>query len=409
MHVAGPSKAFTAEITAAPMGNRHGHIDAIRWVLRDRTEAERAIEADRLAAATERKDEFIAMLGHELRNPLAAISLASQILTSETPGDGSRQRWAAEVVQRHADHLRQLVDDLLDVSRVSHGKVVLQRGEVDLRSVVTAAIESCQPVVASKQHEIRFAPPEQPVRIDGDQARLRQVLVNLIDNAAKYTPAGGRIEISLEQEPERVTIAVRDNGIGIPPSMVDRIFQLYEQVDGASDEGGGQGLGLGLALVQQLVALHGGAVRVESPGKGKGSSFVVTLPTADDPARASDGAQTRVLIVDDNTDAAELLADWLRGLGYSVEVAFDGRSAIAAAPCDVALVDLGLPDLDGFDLGRQLRGGKPAPRLVALTGRSDAQARDQATAAGFDRFLVKPVDPRDVFAALRELVDSSDS
>jgi CheY-like chemotaxis protein/anti-sigma regulatory factor (Ser/Thr protein kinase) len=273
-------------------------------------------------------------------------------------------------------------------------------------------------------HRLSVLMTDRPVLVHGDGPRLRQVLANLIDNACKYTPAGGRVEVELQEDDRQATIAVRDSGIGIAEHMVERIFRPFEQGEVGTETSEG-GLGLGLALVHQLVALHGGTVRVSSGGEGKGSTFIVELPARDRrPAILPEGSdevesvpvttrtEKRVLIVDDNADAAELLADRLRMAGYTVELAFDGKGGLASARqarCHVALIDLGLPDLDGFEVCRALKGEQPALRVVALTGYSDSRSRDRAQEAGFDGFLVKPLDARKVVAAVEELIVSLES
>jgi signal transduction histidine kinase/CheY-like chemotaxis protein len=420
MDVGPHGPAFRCEMSAAPMADRFGRIDSIRWCLRDVSDRERVRGADWLLDEVRRKDELLAVIGHELRNPVAAIMLAAEALAGED-SDPVRQRWGAEVIRRQAEQLRRLVDDLLDVSRVSHGKVHLHREAVDLREVVGAAVEACQALLESKHHTVAIAVPDAPVVVSGDRQRLHQVLANLVDNAAKYTPAGGRIEVELARDGGRAFLRVRDTGIGIAEPALQRIFDTFEQGDraGALPEGG---LGLGLALVRQLVALHGGTVRAASDGEGKGATFEVELAAAKsgrpesherssapppEPPAVADG--TRVLLVDDNTDAAELLADRLRRFGWSVDLAFDGSGGLALARQDdyrVALVDLGLPDVDGFELARTLKQERPALHLVAVTGYSDARSRERAEAAGFGRFLVKPLDAREVAAAIAELVAS---
>ena len=417
------SRVFPCELSASPLADRYGRIDTIRWCLRDVTDREKAREAERLREEARRKDEFLAVLGHELRNPLAAITLASDILTGQ--GDADRRRWAGEVVQRHAAQLRRLVEDLLDVSRVSHGKITLQPEDVDLRHVVAAAIESCQGILNAKEHELVLSLPDDPAIVHADPTRLTQVVANLVDNAVKYTPSRGRIEVGLRTRGGKVVVTVRDSGIGVAPDMLHRIFGPYEQADGTGTLRE-RGLGLGLALVKELVAMHGGEVRADSPGHGKGATFTVELPAAP-AARAGAAAATagprnghrrmnqnghRVLIVDDNADAAELLAERLRGAGYQVELAHDGKGGLAAArqgECQLALVDLGLPDLDGFEVCRALKQDMPGLRIVALTGYSDVSSREQAKEAGFDRFLVKPLDGRAVVAAVADLLAARDT
>lgn len=418
MQPTGEGLPISVEITAAPVADRSGRIDSIRWCLRDVSERDKARDAERLAEEATRKDEFLAVLGHELKNPLAAIKLAADILTGES-GDADRKRWAAGVVQRHADQLRRLVEDLLDVSRGSHGKINLQRQAVDVRHVVAAAVESCQTILDGKRHELIVSLPERPVMLNSDPTRLTQVVANLIDNAAKYTPSGGRVEVSVKDGAGSVTIAVEDNGIGLSADMLERIFSVYQQVDETS-AAGERGLGLGLALVRQLVSLHDGSVRATSAGTAKGATFTVVLPvdTAVRPASSApptNGEKAvvpvghQVLVVDDNQDACELLAERLRGAGYQVELAHDGRAALAVARdagYQIALVDLGLPDMDGFEVCRTLKAERPELHLVALTGYSDQGSRERAAEAGFDRFLVKPLDWRILVSTLADLLAS---
>jgi PAS domain S-box-containing protein len=410
------TRVFPCEMVASPLADRFGRIDTIRWCFTDVSEREQAKEVDTLREEARRKDEFLAVLGHELRNPLAAISLAADILVSA--GDSDRRRWAGEVVGRHADQLRRLVDDLLDVSRVSHGKISLRPEAVDLRHVVAAAVESCQPLLQAKAHELAVRLPDQPAMLHGDPTRLTQIVANLVDNAAKYTPSGGRIEVSVGAGDGTVVVTIKDTGIGIAGDMLQRIFGPYQQADGTG-KSREDGLGLGLSLVRELVAMHGGEVQAHSAGPGKGASFTVELPAgpagraaAERPATADLDAHRslnghRVLIVDDNADAAALLAERLRVSGYSVEVAFDGNGGITVGRqghCHVALVDLGLPDMDGFEVCRTLKREVPSLRVVALTGYSDATSRERAVEAGFERFLVKPLDVRQVLSTVSELL-----
>jgi len=396
-------RAFPCELTAVPVSDRDAAIRSIRWIVSDLTERRAAAVARGLVEEIRRRDEFLAILGHELRNPLASITLAADLL-SERGGSPARKGATWAVLKRNTDQLRRLVDDLMDVSRVSRGKIVLQMNVVDLRDVAAGAAETMQPILSARNHRLAFLRPRQKLPVRGDPARLVQVLTNLIDNAAKYTPMGGHLAMSLRRDGDRALISVTDDGIGIPAHMLERIFDVFEQVPGKDEPNRrGGGLGLGLALVRQLVELHEGTVRAFSPGEGKGSTFVLGLPLVADPAvRApapeeirpvGPAAVSRLLVIDDNQDAAELLALSLRVRGYQVDVAHDGGGGIERARAgdhDVALVDLALPDIDGYEVSRQIRREWPAMRLVALTGYGDERTRSQASLAGFDGFLLKP-------------------
>ena len=396
-------RSFPCLVIAGPVSERDGAIRTIRWMMSDLSERRGAAAAERLLEENRRRDEFLATLGHELRNPLAAIALAADILSGEGGEGEGRAARTCRILKRNTEQLRRLVDDLMDVSLVTRGKVALSTGVFDLRDVVAAAAETMQPVLAARRHQLATVRPRRQVLVRGDAARLAQVLTNLLDNAAKYTPIGGHLEIALTREGERAVIAVKDDGIGIPAGMLDRVFEPFEQIPGPR-EGTGRGLGLGLALVAKLVQLHQGTVRAASAGEGKGSTFVVELPlAAADPSDAQPEeeerpsarfAASRLLVIDDHEDAADLLALSLRGRGYQVDVAHDGRGGIERARearYDVALIDLGLPDIDGYEVCRQLRREAPDLRLLAVTGYGDDRARSEAARAGFDGFLLKPV------------------
>ncbi len=363
---------------------------------------------DELRAQARRKDEFLAMLAHELRNPLAPISNAAQLL-SMAALDPQRVRQSSEVIIRQVRHMTSLVDDLLDVSRVTRGLVELERERVDIKSVLASAVEQARPLIERRGHALdqHLAPGR--CWVYGDRIRLVQVIVNLLNNAAKYTAQGGSIALSIETDADGVAIAVRDNGIGIDRAMLPHVFGLFTQAERTPDRSQG-GLGLGLALVHSLVQLHGGRVAAHSEGLGKGSTFTVTLPTVDAgpnaasataearmaaPARA--GAGRRILVVDDNVDAALSLAEVLRSLGHSVATAHDSHDALKQAGVDwpdVFILDIGLPDIDGYALARHLHqdaDGRGAT-LIALTGYGQAHDRVLAKTAGFDHHFVKPVD-----------------
>jgi PAS domain S-box-containing protein len=394
----------------------------VRWMgtLTDIHDKKRGEEE--MKAAARRKDEFLAMLAHELRNPLAPISSAAQLLARGT-ADEKRVRQSSEIIIRQVRHLTGLVDDLLDVSRVTRGLVELQRDRVDLKSVVASAVEQARPLVEARRHRLEQAMDAAPAWIEGDRIRLVQVIANLLNNAAKYTPQGGAIALALEVGDGQATISVRDNGIGIGPELLPQVFELFTQAERTPDRAQG-GLGLGLALVKSLVGLHGGSVEAESAGAGLGSVFRITLPLAQTgrvigggpnaslPA-ALDGldAGSHILIVDDNLDAAQSLADILRAFGHRVEVAHEPRGALALAERDwpqVFILDIGLPDIDGYALARQLRAmaeEKPRERAalyLALTGYGQAHDKVLSKAAGFDRHFVKPVDLDALLAVLVE-------
>jgi PAS domain S-box-containing protein len=370
----------------------------------DITDLKRAEEA--LKEADRRKDEFLAMLAHELRNPLAPIANALEVMRLSGPGDAAAR--SRQVMERQVGHLVRLVDDLLDVSRVMRGKIGLRREPVELAAVVARAVETARPVVDAEGHELTVNLPPEPLWLDGDLVRLCQVVGNLLTNAAKYTDRGGHIRVSAERDGAEAVLRVRDNGIGIAPDVLPRIFDMFVQAERRTRDGRG-GLGIGLTLVRRLVELHGGSVSAHSEGPGKGSEFVVRLPLlshavrpgmpgAGAPARpAARPARRRVLVVDDSADAAESLALVLRLRGHDVRVAYDGASALelaAADPPDVALLDIGMPEMDGCELARRFR-ASPSLRnvvLAAVTGWGQAEDRRRTREAGFDRHFVKPVE-----------------
>ena len=358
-------------------------------------------------AANRSKDEFLAMLGHELRNPLAPIVTALHLLRLR---DGDRNEKERSLIERHVTHLVRLVDDLLDVSRITSGKVALKRRPIELAEVVARAIELASPLLEQRRHELVVTLPNRGLAVDGDVTRLAQVVSNLLTNAAKYTEPGGRVTITAERIAENIVLRVRDTGIGIAPEMLPKIFDLFAQEAQALSRSHG-GLGLGLAIVRSLVVLHGGTVAAASAGIGRGTEFTVQLPAIDLPAPPAvttvspgserslrpKGQTTCVLVVDDNVDAAEMLAEALEGWGYTVRVAFDGPTAIRVVgefTPDVALLDIGLPVMDGYELARLLKQNPVLrrTRLVALTGYGQESDRQRSLEAGFDAHLVKPID-----------------
>lgn len=415
------SRVVPALVTAAPLVGLANQVPSIRWIIVDQSVRKQAAQAQRLEGEARRKDEFLALLGHELRNPLAAVTLASDLLAGESPVPEERRRWAAGVIKRHAGQLRRLVDDLLDVARVSRGKITLASAHIDLRDVVAGAAETVQLEAETRRQALAVIRPQRPVWVEGDAGRLRQVVSNLLSNAVKYTPAGGHVSLELRYTERTAVITVADDGVGIAPDMLDRIFDLFEQIEVPRDVSErGQGLGLGLALVRQLVAMHGGTVRAHSGGIGQGSTFRVELPLSepgdhagkrgpdrDDPALHN---PIRILLVDDNGDARQLLAESLKRRGFQVEEAGTGALALECArrsSCEIGLVDIGLPDMDGFELCRRLRRRRPDMHLVAVTGYGDEQTREEARVVGFSELLLKPVTPSDVVQAIGRISEAA--
>jgi signal transduction histidine kinase len=371
-----------------------------------------------LQDADQRKDEFLAMLSHELRNPLAAIDGAVRLMQHKNLFD-PQLAWARDVLGRQLEHLGRLIDDLLDISRISRGKITLRREPVDLVTVIARAVETVRPLIETRKHELRVQMPDQGVRLHGDLVRLTQVVSNLLTNSAKYSDDGNRIELLVStlsgEEGEQIEIRVRDSGIGIAPDQLGQVFELFRQLENplARKEGG---LGVGLALARGLVEMHGGQIEANSPGVGRGSEFIVRLPrlvTGHAHAPAVGAAQGRymttklkLLLVDDNVDSARTLAMLLELSGHEVAVAHSGPEALAKMadyqPACVFL-DIGMPDMNGYEVARRLRG---EPRfdgvhLVALTGYGREYDKQQAEAAGFDQYLIKPV----AYEKLQELLE----
>jgi signal transduction histidine kinase/ActR/RegA family two-component response regulator len=361
-----------------------------------------------------RKDEFLAMLSHELRNPLAPVLNTLAVLRTRG-GVGPSDLQAHELIERQVRHMARLVDDLLDVSRVTRGKIALQKERVDLRALAARAAETCRPLIEGRRHALAVALPEGPAFVEADPTRLEQVLTNLLNNAAKYTEPGGRIRLAVERAGGDAVVRVRDTGIGMAPEVRARAFDLFVQGDRALARSEG-GLGVGLTMVRSLVEMHGGAVEAHSDGPGQGSEFVVRLPLLPggegsdaSPREAAAPAQRacRILVVDDNRDSADSLALLLRLAGHAVRVAYDGRAALEAAragPPEVVFLDLGMPGMDGHEVARRLReqDGMGRALLVAVSGYGQEEDRARSLAAGFDYHLVKPVEPGAVQALLAE-------
>ncbi|MCO5165615.1 MAG: PAS domain-containing protein [Planctomycetes bacterium] len=372
------------------------------------TEQKRAQQA--LHDADRRKDEFLAMLAHELRNPLAPIRAAVQLLRLR--GQGAELERIRGVIERQAEHLTRLVDDLLEVSRITSGKIRLKREPVALDAVVARAVEASRPMLEARRHVLDVTAPDRPLRCEGDPIRLAQVLANLLNNAAKYTPEGGRVTLGLARDGVEAVITVRDTGPGIPPEMLEKVFELFTQVDRSLDRAQG-GLGIGLTLARRLVELHGGSLRARAGSPPPGAELVVRLPLLADPpapaapapADAPEGAGRRVLVVDDNVDAADTLAELLGVYGHAARAVHDGARALEAAreaPPEVVLLDIGLPGMNGYEVARRLRAEHPRVVLVALTGYGQDDDVRRCREAGFDHHRVKPVDVAALVALLAD-------
>jgi PAS domain S-box-containing protein len=405
-------KEIPIDDSAAPIESEQGGILGAVLVFRDITERRQAEQA--LKDADRRKDEFLAVLAHELRNPLAPIRNAVQLMKVRGLAD-AELRGARDVVERQVQQMARLVDDLLDVSRISRGKITLRKEVVDLGAIVNRAVETVRPLINEQKQELLVTLPPEPVLLEADQTRLEQILANLLNNAAKYTDRSGHINLTVRRQANDVEVHVSDTGIGISADMLPRIFDMFVQADQRSNRSKG-GLGIGLSLVRRLVEMHGGSITAHSAGSGQGSEFVVRLPLVSIPQKgvntvasrcSSRSVRRRVLVVDDNKDAAETLGALLRLRGHEVQVAFDGATALAAARAsrpDFILLDLGMPGMDGYEVAQQLR-EQPALRhtvLVALTGWGQEDDRRRSQAAGFDFHMVKPVEPDLVDALLAD-------
>ncbi len=383
---------------------------------RKRVEEALRDSAQRLAETDRQKDVFMAILAHELRNPLAPIKSSAQILRLANIDNPTVIR-AQAVIERQANHMARLVDDLLDVSRLQNGKVRLQKEAVNLADAVANALETCNHLISSRHHQVILnVQNEPPVFVDADPARLEQIVANIVGNAAKYTPSHGRIEVIAAAEEDDAVLRVKDNGAGIEASMLGRIFNVYTQVEQSLDRSQG-GLGLGLKLVKELVQLHGGSVEVKSEGLGMGSEFIVRLPRLQKAfssvraAKMIPGKSTvnrKVLVVEDSTDILDTMQMLLTMNGHTVEQAVDGPEGIAKAfltAPDVALIDIGLPILNGYEVAREIRSKPGGDKivLVALSGYGQGEDKRAAAEAGFDHHLTKPVDAEELILLLNDL------
>jgi PAS domain S-box-containing protein len=390
--------------------DEHGQVRGVVVALSDITERVKAELA--LREADRRKDEFLATLAHELRNPLAPIMNAVPLLG----GEPATRLNARSIIDRQVRHLARLVDDLLDVSRITLGRINLRRERAAIAVIVNHAVEASRPLIESSGHVLTVQLPDGALEVNADVVRMAQAILNLLNNAAKYTPSGGRIELTVSALGSEALICVSDSGVGIPGAMLPRIFELFAQVDHNLEHTQG-GLGIGLTLANRLVRLHGGTLTAHSEGLGHGSRFEIRLPLAapaaaparpvEAPAPPAAAPRTRrVLVVDDNVDAAESLSLLLQADGHQTELAHDGLAAVAAigrfAP-DIVLLDIGLPGLNGYEAAMRMRSqGGARPTLVALTGWGQPQDRVRAAQAGFDLHLTKPVDPAVIMALARD-------
>ena len=396
--------------SAAPIRQADGSILGVVLVFRDIAERRRAEEA--LRTADRRKDEFLAVLSHELRNPLAPIRMAITMLQQTGPPE-PQQRELRDIIDRQSRQLTRLLDDLLDISRIASGKIALRIDRLSLMLAVTSAVEAVRPHIDAADQTLELRMPAEPIEVDGDLGRLAQVFSNLLNNASKYSDRGAKICVVVEREHGKAVIRVIDTGPGISRDQLTRIFEMFAQVDQPHDRGSG-GLGVGLWLAKTFVGLHRGDIEARSEGPGRGSEFIVKLPLPDHrPEAARTGEDTRpvpavssrrILVTDDNVDASAMLAETLRRAGHEVRTANDGEASLRIAQDfrpDAAIVDIGMPGLDGYEVAQRLRRafGRTI-KLIALTGWSQDSDRRRAAEAGFDRHLTKPVEPPDLYRAL---------
>jgi PAS domain S-box-containing protein len=404
--------------SAAPIKDAEGNVIGSVLVFRDISRLKKANEA--LREADRRKDEFLATLAHELRNPLAPIRTSLQILKMPRV-DAVTAQQTREMMERQIQHLVRLVDDLLDVSRVMRGKIELRKEHVELASIVARAIEIVKPLIEVKGHHLDVSLPHESLLLEVDPVRLAQVVGNLLTNAAKYTETNGYIWLSAHKDGDEAVLRVRDSGIGIAPDMLPHIFELFVQADHASTKAQG-GLGIGLTLVKNLVEMHNGTVEVHSAGLKKGSEFVIHLPLTidecEEPISTEEGEERgdasfsghRLLVVDDNHDAANSLARLLQLQGHEVRVAYDGPAALKAASSsrpDMVFLDIGMPGMDGYEVARRIRQTPGLENIVlaALTGWGQQEDRRRTAEAGFDHHLVKPVEPTAVESLIASLAE----
>jgi PAS domain S-box-containing protein len=415
---------FFANGVTSALRDGQGALLGFSKIMRDRTDHKRMEEelhlrAEALARADRDKDEFLAVLAHELRNPLAPISYALHLLDEKNLSGSARQH-TRRIVERQVGRLARLIDDLLDVSRIRTGKVELRKDPIELGALVAHTVEIARPVFEERGHELSVSLPEEPIWLEADPVRLEQVLSNLLNNAIKFTEDGGTISIAAERQAHELVLRVTDTGVGITPDLLPRIFDLFTQGDRSLDRSR-DGLGIGLTLSRRLVELHGGTIEAHSEGLGKGSEFVIRLPALLQvsppgdaaPAAAAAGAPPelrplRVLVVDDSEDTAEMMTALLEMDGHDLQVAHSGPAALETAATfrpDVVLLDIGLPGLDGYQVAQRLREDPTLKdvTLIAASGYGQEADLHRSREVGFDRHLVKPVDPRELRELLAEI------
>jgi PAS domain S-box-containing protein len=394
-----------------PVFDAHGEVEAVAGTTRDVTELERI--SDALKESDRRKDEFLATLAHELRNPLAPLRLGTELLNTD---DAATREATVVMLKRQVEQMVHLVDDLMDLSRISRGAIELRTGTHRLRTILEAALETARPLCEQRGHAVELHWPSEGPTVNGDATRLTQIFANLLNNAAKYTPEGGRIAVHVEPRDGHVEVRISDNGIGISPEDQRRVFEMFTQVDRRNDRSLG-GLGIGLHIVQQLVQMHHGHVTATSEGTGKGSCFTVSLPLATaaqstplPPAAAAHPATLRILVVDDNVDAAFMLSMILKRQGHEVHAIHGGEEALAIMPefkPDLVLMDIGMPNMDGYEACRRMRSmdALKHTHIIALTGWSSETDKQRVRNAGFDQHLVKPLSGEELAAVMQELAE----
>ncbi|WP_406694017.1 response regulator [Singulisphaera sp. Ch08] len=415
-HVRKGGERFWGRGTVRPLLDESGSLRGFVKVMHDMTERKRAEEA--LREADRRKDDFLAMLAHELRNPLSAINNAIQL--ARRSGRPEHLEWAKDVIGQQVRHLARLIDDLLDVSRMTRGKFQLQCKRHDLTPIIQSAIEAARPMIESRRHKLTVSNSTELATVEADATRLEQILVNLLTNAAKYTQEGGHIALIVEPAESELAITIRDDGVGIAAEMLPHVFEPFFQVEQTIDRSQG-GLGIGLTLARTLAEMHGGTLIASSSGMGQGSEFRLLLPRVDATIPEVENAvcpdpppgrtAPRVLVVDDNVDSARGMENLLTIVGYDVRIAYDGQAALEAAQAhqpEVVLLDIGLPGMDGFEVASRIRRDQRLrdALLIAVTGYGQAEDRRRSFEAGFDHHFIKPID-FDALLALLELPESA--